>query len=77
MPVFTLTDVWITHLQAWEYGHHCRANMARLRQSRPDSGIGSQVKGLNIAEVVSTRSDLTECIHKLIFDSQPPPRLVN
>jgi hypothetical protein len=30
----------------------CRANMARIRQSRPDSGLGFQVKVLNTCKLV-------------------------
>jgi len=30
----------------------CRANMAHARQSRPDSGVGVQVKGLETFQVV-------------------------
>ena len=31
---------------------HCRANMAHVRQSRPDPGLGSQVKALTAFKVV-------------------------
>ena len=32
----------------------CRENMARVRQSRPDSGLGFQVKVLETFQVVSS-----------------------
>ena len=42
-----------------EYGSHlvgnrCRANVARMKQSRPDSGIGCQVKVLSTFQVVTS-----------------------
>jgi len=32
--------------------HRCRANIAQIRQSRPDSELGSQVQFLKVFEVV-------------------------
>ena len=37
--------------------HHCRENMAHLRQSRPDSGLGFQMKVLETIQVVLLRSE--------------------
>jgi len=37
----------------WVYGDaRCRANMAHIRQSRPDSGLGFQTKVIVTFEVV-------------------------
>ena len=37
---------------AYKLGYRCRANMAHIRQSRPDSGLGFQVKILTPFHVV-------------------------
>ena len=59
----------------------CRANMAHIRQSRPDSGLGSQVKVLKLLNVVpfsllslGTRRTLEPLA---LYWSHWPGRLVN
>jgi hypothetical protein len=39
------------------YAARCRANMAHIGQSRPGSGLGVQVKGVNMFKLFSLRSE--------------------
>ena len=65
---FIIVMIRWTGLAPWEFGfpfpgslprsvtpistHRCQANMAQIRQTRPDSGLGFQVKVLKTFEVV-------------------------
>ena len=44
------------------FRNRCRANMAHVRQSRPDSGLGFQVKFLNPFKLLPSRSALHVCL---------------
>ena len=69
--------VCLQSLGGWGSGYCCRANMARIRQSQPDSGLGCQKKhhsnpvGLFPvrSEVVRFRSGLVSKAHRLWYHS--------
>jgi len=48
---------------AWEYmvASRCRANVAHIRQSRPDSGLGFQVKVLKTFKDVPSSLESGAC----------------
>ena len=52
-----------------ELGYRCRANMAHIRQSRPGSGLGSQVKVLETVLVVT--SLLGSGCSLFLYNTQP------
>jgi len=62
------------HLQSGEYGTHktvkARANMAHIRQSRPDSGLGLQVnvitRGTSLGGVPREQKMLKGHLHRVI-----------
>jgi hypothetical protein len=66
-----------------------RANLAQIRQSRPESGFGFRVNvsetfsvvpsslGFSLPPKYAYHSYLTQCIHQLLLESQSPHKTVN
>ena len=50
-------------LPQWERVSRCRANMAHIRQSRPDSGLGFQVIVLKPFKLLPLRSEAVVGMH--------------